>query len=193
MVSYNAGGVVAPAQQVNGLAAGQSVTLSFPAATGSGMTITATADSTGVIAESNETNNSLTVGPFPVPNQAATCTPTSGTPLTPTRTPTLVTNTPTRTPTVTVIIPDPTPLNVGCSPVTSVITAPFTWDGAGVYCWQSSNLGTYINNWNNVSVTINNVDITNIYVPASSYPAKVNGFWYVSYNSNVAWGHFEAK
>jgi hypothetical protein len=24
-------------------------------------------------------------------------------------------------------------------------------------------------------------------------PAKINGFWYVAYNSSVAWGHFEAK
>ena len=77
--------------------------------------------------------------------------------------------------------------------MTSTITAPFTWDGAGVYCWQSSNLGTFINSWNTTSVTINGVNVTNLYVASSSYPAKINGFWYIRYNSAVAWGHFEAK
>jgi hypothetical protein len=80
-----------------------------------------------------------------------------------------------------------------CSPVTSTITAPFTFDGAGTFCWQSSNLGSYINNWNNNLVTLNSLNITNLYVPSSSYPAKIGGFWYVSYSSSIAWGHFEAK
>ena len=80
-----------------------------------------------------------------------------------------------------------------CSPVTSTITAPFTFDGAGTFCWQSANLGTYVNSWNTTSVTINGVNVTNLYLAAGSYPAKVGGFWYVSYNSSVAWGHFEAK
>ena len=89
----------------------------------------------------------------------------------------------------------PTPTSGGgstCTP-TSTITAPFTWDGAGVFCWQSSNLGGYINNWNNNSVTINGVNITNLYMASSSYPAKIGGFWYVSYNGAFAWSHFEAK
>ncbi len=97
------------------------------------------------------------------------------------------TNTPTRTPTIT-----PTPGST-CSPVTSTITAPFTYDGTGTFCWQSTNLGAYINSWNLVNLTVNGVNLTNVYVPASSYPAKINGYWYVSYNSSVAWGHFEAK
>jgi hypothetical protein len=109
----------------------------------------------------------------------------SGPTLTPTRTLTpVITNTPTRT---------PTPATGGCSPVTSSITAPFTWDGAGTFCWQSSNLGSYINSWNTTNVSINGVNLTNLYVASSSYPAKIGGFWYVSYNSNVAWAHFEAK
>jgi hypothetical protein len=40
---------------------------------------------------------------------------------------------------------------------------------------------------------LNGVNVTNLYVAAASYPTKIGGFWYVSYNSNVAWGHFEAK
>ena len=80
-----------------------------------------------------------------------------------------------------------------CSPVTSTITAPFTFDGAGTFCWQSSNLGSYINSWNTTSVTVNGVNESNLYVASSSYPAKINGYWYVSYNSTVSYGHFEAK
>ena len=80
-----------------------------------------------------------------------------------------------------------------CSPVTSTITAPFTFDGAGTFCWQSTNLGAYVNSWNTGSVTLNGVNVTNIYVASASYPAKIGGFWYVSYNSSVAWAHFEAK
>ena len=95
-------------------------------------------------------------------------------------------STPTRT---------PTPVVVGgaCSPVTATITAPFVKDGAGTFCWQSSNLGLFINSWNMASLTINGVNFTNLYVPVSAYPAKINGFWYVSYTGNYAWSHFEAK
>jgi hypothetical protein len=77
--------------------------------------------------------------------------------------------------------------------VTATITAPFTQDGAGAFCWQSSNLGAYINSWNLVSLTVNGVNATNLYVAVGSLPAKINGYWYVSYNSTVSWGHFEAK
>ena len=175
--SVNLNGGVA--QTVQGLAAGQSVTLIFAASSN-----TATADSTNSIVETNETNNSLS-GNFGIPTQAPTCTPSN-----PTFTPTGPT--PTRTRTVT---PSPTPtLGTGaCSPVTSTITAPFSFDGAGTFCWQSTNLGTYINSWSTTSVTLNGVNVTNMYIPSGSYPAKIGGFWYVSYNSPVAWGHFEAK
>jgi endoglucanase len=131
-------------------------------------------------------------GPTFTPTRTATRT---NTPTGPTRTPTRTatrTNTPvgpTLTPTRT-----PTPVTGGtCSPVTSVITAPFTFDGAGTFCWQSSNLGAYINSWNLASLTINGVNILNTYVPASAYPAKINGFWYISYTGNFPWSHFEAK
>ena len=140
-------------------------------------------------------------------------TVTAGITSTPTRTPTAgisptgtMTNTITRTPTVG---PSPTgtmtatrtvtptiTLTIGtgtCSPVTSTITAPFTYDGAGTFCWQSTNLGTYINSWNLTSLTVNGVNETNLYVAAGSLPAKISGYWYVSYNSAASYGHFEAK
>ncbi len=144
--------------------------------------------------------NSPTTGP----TATRTRTPTSGPSLTPTRTPTtgptstrtltpVATFTPTRTNTALPVTATATSGAGACSPVTSTITAPFTFDGAGTFCWQSSNLGTYVNSWNTTSISINGVNESNLYVAAGSLPAKINGFWYVAYNSSVAWGHFETK
>jgi hypothetical protein len=77
--------------------------------------------------------------------------------------------------------------------VNATITAPFVFDGAGTLCWQSGNLGSFINNWNMNSVTLNGVNITNVFTASSAYPAKINGFWYVVYNGPFAWSHFETK
>ena len=127
----------------------------------------------------------------PTRTSTITLTPTrSLTPaISPTRTQTsALTATRTLTP-----VASPTVGGGTCSPVSSTIMAPFTFDGSGVFCWQSSNLGAYINSWNTTSVTINGVNATNLYVAAGSYPAKIGGFWYVAYNSTVSWAHFEAK
>ncbi len=213
-VSFSANGVPRTPQTVSGLAAGQSISLDFAA----GMSVTAVADSTGAVSETNEGNNSMTVS-LPVPTQAPTCTPTGGTPPTSTRTPTPVftatrTRTPTTGPTATrtptcaclpitptrtpTISPTPTitptPVTGGtCSPVNGTITAPFTFDGAGTFCWQSTNLGSYINSWNLEVLTINGVDYKNRYVPYASLPPLINGYWYVYYSSIFSYGHFEAK
>jgi hypothetical protein len=77
--------------------------------------------------------------------------------------------------------------------VTGTITAPFTHDGAGDFCWQSTNLGSYINSWNLTTLTINGVDFNNKYIIVSSLPPLINGYWYVHYVSAVSYGHFEAK
>jgi hypothetical protein len=118
----------------------------------------------------------------------STPTRTSTSTNTPSRTPTGVTNTPTRTPTAT-----QTQGPGACSPVTGTISAPFTQDGAGTFCWQATNLGNFINSWNVTSLSINGVDITNKYVPASAYPAKINGYWYISYMGTVPWSHVEVR
>jgi hypothetical protein len=120
-----------------------------------------------------------------------TRTPTTGPTVTRTPTCACVTATPTRTPTANITLTPP-PGGV-CSPVTGAITAPFTYDGAGTFCWQSTNLGAYINSWNLTSLTINGFSYTNLYVAVASYPARINGYWYVGYVSAVAYGHFEAK
>jgi hypothetical protein len=172
---------------VNGLGLHQGFGVDFSA---TGGTKTAVVDATNVIAESSESNNSMT---FILP----ALTPCGGPSLTPTRTPTTAgptatrTRTPTSGPTAT---RTPTPVaGSACSPVNATITAPFIFDGAGTFCWQSSNLGTFINSWNTTSVALNGVNVTNVYVASGSYPAKINGFWYVRYSSSVAWGHFETK
>ncbi|MGC1378634.1 MAG: cellulase family glycosylhydrolase [Anaerolineales bacterium] len=133
--------------------------------------------------------NTRTLTPIPLtPTRTYTAGPTSTRTFTPvvtvTRTPTIgASNTPTITPTI----------GGACSPVTSTITAPFSYDGAGTFCWQSSNLGSYLNSWNLTSLTINGVNVTNLYVASGSYPAQIGGYWYVSYNSAVSYGHFEAN
>jgi cell division septation protein DedD len=112
-------------------------------------------------------------------------TPTPGTP-TPTSTPTPVTPTP--------VTPTPTPGgSTPCSPVTGTITAPFSYDGAGTFCWQIANIPSYINSWNLTSLKINGVDFSNIYAVPSNLPSKINGYWYVSYSGQYPWSHFEAK
>src|SRR6185295_15906158 len=76
----------------------------------------------------------------PTATATRTATPTTGPSATPTRTPTSSGST--------------------CSPVTATITAPFTFDGAGTFCWQTSNLGAFVNSWNTVSVTLNGVNVS---------------------------------
>ena len=175
---------------------------------GNTATITATPTRTNTPLVTNTSTPSRTNTPTSGPSLTPTRTPTVGISNTPSRTPTMgITNTPTRTPTIGAATSTPTrtftpvpptvtptqPSGSTCSPVTSTITAPFTQDGAGTFCWQSSNLGTYINSWNLTSLTINGVNYTNLYLASGSYPAKINGYWYVSYNSTVSYSHFEAK
>jgi endoglucanase len=108
-----------------------------------------------------------------------------------------VTLTPTRTATATAVPPTasvtPTTGAGACSPVTASITAPFTFDGAGAFCWQIATIPSYANNWNLASLTINGVNFTGVYVAAANLPAKINGFYYISYTGNFAWSHFELK
>ena len=107
------------------------------------------------------------------------------------------TPTPTPTPTITptrTLTPTVTPTGyAACSPLTGSITVPFSFDGAGTFCWQTTALGSYINSWNLTSLTINGVDFNNRYYPNTNYPPKINGYYYIRYVSAVAWGHFEAK
>jgi hypothetical protein len=205
-VGNNGSAVTAPFQvsfngetrTVNGLDFHQGAIMDFSA---TGGTKTAMIDSTNVIVESNESNNSLVfVLPALIPCGGPSLTPTTGASPTRTNTPTVSGPTPTLTRTPTVSGPTstqtrtPTPVTgATCTPVTSTITIPFTFDGAGTFCWQASSLGGFINSWNTTSVSVNGMNVTNIWVGSGSYPAKINNNYYVSYNSTSAFGHFEAK
>ncbi len=134
-----------------------------------------------------------TVTPPPTTPPPTTPPPTTPPPTTPPPTTPPPTTPPPTTPPPTTPPPTTPPPGGACSPVNATITAPFTKDGAGTFCWQTTNLGTYINSWNMASLTINGVDYTNRYIFTSSLPAKINGYWYVSYKGNYAWSHFEAR
>lgn len=147
----------------------------------------ANATPTRTVGASSTSTNPAQLTTTATRTRTATPLPGQSTP-TPTRT---VAASPTRTSTI--AASPTTGTGSTCSPVSSTITAPFIYDGTGTFCWQSSNLGAYINSWNLTSLTVNGVNLTNIYVAAGSLPAKISGNWYVAYNSTVAWGHFEAK
>jgi len=127
-------GNVSLRQTVSSLAAGQSTTLWF--AITPLITNTATADVTNLVAESNESNNTLTVvapsgSPTPTGTLPVICTPTP-TPSTPTNTPTR-TSTPTATPTLTntpVVTPTATNTPV---PGGNLCATPTVITGGGSY------------------------------------------------------------
>ena len=78
--------------------------------------------------------------------------------------------------------------------MTATITAPFTFDGVGTFCWRSSDLGSFINSYNTGNLSVNGVNFTNQFAFITNLPPKAaDGFWYVSYTGNFPWSHFEAK
>lgn len=133
-----------------------------------------------------------TASPTASPTAVRTATPTASPTASPSRT-----ATPSGTPVTTATpVPTGTPVPSGsptCSPVDATITAPFSFDGAATHCWQASTLASYLNSWNVTSLKVNGVDFTNKWVSVASLPAKINGYWYISYSGSFAWSHFEAK
>jgi hypothetical protein len=106
---------------------------------------------------------------------------------TPTATPT---PTPSTTPTST-ITPTTTPGRTCDNP--KAVSVPFTYDGAGEYCWTFSSAPSYINSWNLAELNINGVDYTNTWVSGSSLPAKIDGLYYVHYRADYGWSHIEIR
>ncbi len=72
------------------------------------------------------------------------------------------------------------------------ISIPFSYSGSGDRYWRATSLGAYINSWNVAELTVNGIDFTNEYVEAGNLPAKQDGYYYIHYDGNVAWSHFEA-
>lgn len=76
-----------------------------------------------------------------------------------------------------------------CSnPVT--VTLPFAKDGAGEFCYVTSQPMAYVNSWNMQLLEINGVNYTNRW--SNSLPAAQNGMWYIRYIGTFPWSHFEA-
>jgi hypothetical protein len=120
---------------------------------------------------------------------AATTTTTAGTTTTTAATTTTTAGT---TTTTTAATTTTTATGQTCSPVDAAITAPFSKDGAGTFCWTATAC-SYINSWNLTTLTINGVSFLNVYASSSQLPAKINGNWYIYYNGSYGWSHFELK
>lgn len=76
----------------------------------------------------------------------------------------------------------------GCDDVV-VESAPFSRDGVGETCYFFYTLGSNINSWNAAAVNLNGQNIANQYVPSSTYPATVDGGYYLYYRGDVPWSH----
>jgi regulation of enolase protein 1 (concanavalin A-like superfamily) len=79
-----------------------------------------------------------------------------------------------------------------CDSTTSA-TVPYDKNGIGTFCIVMTSIPNYINSWNLTTLNINGTNLTNTYVSAGSLPAKINGNYYIYYESSVDWGHFEAR
>ena len=80
----------------------------------------------------------------------------------------------------------------GCDALANVFS-PFTKDGAGNTCYFLTNMNNFINNWNNIEVNVNGVDITNAYMGNWNYPSKQDGGYYLYYHGNYPWSHLEVR
>ncbi len=76
-----------------------------------------------------------------------------------------------------------------CDDPTS-ISIPFSYDGAGEYCWVTTQEISYVNSWGLDELTINGEDYTNVW--SSSLPDAVDGQWTIHYSGSYSWSHFEA-
>ncbi len=70
------------------------------------------------------------------------------------------------------------------------ISVPISQDGAGEYCWVTTDEISYVSSWNMELVEINGVDYSNTW--SSDLPDAINGKWYIYYKGNFSWSHFEA-
>jgi hypothetical protein len=71
------------------------------------------------------------------------------------------------------------------------ISPPFSFDGAGEYCWEATSLGSQVLSWNLDTLLINGVGLRNRYT--NKLPDPINGRYFIYYKSSDGWGHFEMK
>lgn len=71
----------------------------------------------------------------------------------------------------------------------SVVSLNFEYDGNDEQCWIVEGDIDYINSWGCTSVTINGVDITNLWV--NSLPPRENGVYNINFKGFETWAHIE--
>ncbi|MEM9339618.1 MAG: T9SS type A sorting domain-containing protein [Bacteroidota bacterium] len=69
------------------------------------------------------------------------------------------------------------------------ISLNFAFDGSGEHCWVTEGNVDFINSWELVSLTINGVAYENRWT--TELPDRIDGKYFIRYESNVDWGHFE--
>ncbi|WP_281616255.1 carbohydrate-binding protein [Flammeovirga sp. SubArs3] len=77
----------------------------------------------------------------------------------------------------------------GCSNSEN-ISLDFSYDGIEEKCWVISEDINYINSWGAEYITINGVDITNVWIN-SNLPPRQNGKYYISFKGLESWAHIE--
>lgn len=85
--------------------------------------------------------------------------------------------------------PDPDPTGTCDTP--TPISVSFSHDGAGEHCWVTSDHIDFANSWGMDLLEINGVDYTNLWV--ENFPERINGNYYIKFQSNTPWAHFEAN
>lgn len=83
-------------------------------------------------------------------------------------------------------------INTGSSCENPVeISLPLSFDGAGEYCWETSDNIDFINSWNANKVTVNGEDFTNRW--ADDLPDPIDGKYYIHYIGEFTWSHVEIR
>lgn len=90
-----------------------------------------------------------------------------------------------------ITVSEPVYITVGYYPCDSVITvsAPFSFEGAGEYCWRTSDSNLFINSWSVEELKINGQDLENDWI--TKLPNKLDGYYYIHYIGQYDWSHFE--
>src|SRR5690606_17730529 len=81
----------------------------------------------------------------------------------------------------------------GCDAVQSA-SVPFSRDGVVDACYfLSGGAGSYLNSWNMEQVTLNGTDTTNLWLGSGSYPAPIDGGYYLYLRGAFPWSHVEVN
>lgn len=71
----------------------------------------------------------------------------------------------------------------------TTVSLPFSFDGAGEYCWVTTDEISYINSWNMEVVKINGIDYSNVW--SNSMPDRIDGAYSIYYQGLYPWSHLE--